>query len=283
MIRRSMVLVTALLACLPLTGSAGKANQDAKAAAAAQAASNDVVVKVLGEAVTEKQILNTINQIARSQQQATPEQLKQKDVVFYKDALETLIGAILLKNEGKEKNITLDKAKVDQTFQSVKGQFQNDDAFQKAMQSQGLDEAGVRKTIEDGVLIQQVLDLALKDLPPITDAEIQKFYDDNPKYFEEPEQFHAAHIFLKVDKTATPEQKAEIKKNSRPSAPTSRARRSHLPKRLPRIPMTSNPPQKAVILAISSAANYCRRSKPRYLQPNPECCRRLWRRNSATT
>ena len=213
MIRRSVVLAAALLAFLPLTGSAEKANQEAKAASGVQATTDDVVVKVLGESITERQILNTINQIAQArQQQATPQQLQQKDTVFYKDALETLIGGILLKNEGKDKNIIADKAKVDQTFQSVKGQFPTEEAFQKAMASQGVKEADVRKSIEEGIVIQQVLDLALKNIPAVSDAEIQKFYNENPKYFDELEQVHAAHIFMRVDKSATPEQKAEIRK-----------------------------------------------------------------------
>ncbi len=213
MIRRSVVLAAALLAFLPLRGSAEKANQEAKAASAAHATTDDIVVKVLGESITEKQILSTINQIAQArQQQATPQQLQQKDIVFYKDALETLIGGILLKSEGKEKNIVADKAKVDQTFQSVKGQFPTGEAFQKAMESQGVKEADVRKSIEEGMVIQQVLDLALKNIPAVSDADIQKFYNENPKYFDEPEQVHAAHIFMRVDKSATPEQKAEIRK-----------------------------------------------------------------------
>ena len=119
MIRRSMVLVAALLACLPLTGSAEKANQDVKPPAAAQAATDDVVVKVLGESITEKDVLNTINQIARAQQQqASPQQLLQKDTFYYRDALETLIGSVLLKNEGKEKNIVADPAKIEETYKS---------------------------------------------------------------------------------------------------------------------------------------------------------------------
>ncbi|MGA2262579.1 MAG: peptidylprolyl isomerase [Acidobacteriota bacterium] len=213
MIRRSVVLAAALLAFLPMRGSAEKANQEAKAASAVPATTDDVVVKVLGESITEKQVLSKINEIAQQlQQQATPQQLQQKDIVFYKDALETLIGGILLKSEGKEKNIVADKAKVDQTFQSVKGQFPTEEAFQKAMANQGVKEADVRNAIEEGIVIQQVLDLTFKNIPAVSDADIQKFYNENPKYFDEPEQVHAAHIYMRVDKNATPEQKAEIRK-----------------------------------------------------------------------
>ena len=42
------------------------------------------------------------------------------------------------------------------------------------------------------------------------EGDIQKFYDENPKYFEQPEQAHAAHILLRVPPNSTPEQKMEV-------------------------------------------------------------------------
>jgi peptidyl-prolyl cis-trans isomerase C len=173
------------------------------------------VVKVLGESITEKQVLEAINQLVvqRAQnQQITQAQIEQKDTLFYKDALDSLVGTILFKNEAKEKNLVADKAKVEENFQSMKAQYPNEEAFQKALEAQGIKEADLRSKIETNLLCDQILDMIAKDLPPPTDAEIQKFYDENPKYFEAPEQVHAAHIFLRVDQKATPEQKAEIRK-----------------------------------------------------------------------
>jgi peptidyl-prolyl cis-trans isomerase C len=211
MIRRSIVMIVAMLAFLPLAGSAVKAFQDPKTNPPGQAAADVVVVKVLGVSITEKQVLATINQIARSQQ-ATQQQIQTKDITFYKDALDTLIGALLLKNEAKEKGLIADQAKVEEAMKSVKGQFPTEAQYQQALQQQNLKEVDVRQSITDNLLYQQVLDPVVKAIAEPTDAEIQKFYDENPKYFDEPEQVHAAHIFLKVDATAPPEQKAELRK-----------------------------------------------------------------------
>jgi len=173
------------------------------------------VVKVLGESITEKQVLEAINQIVLQRardQQITQDQIEQKDILFYRDALDTLLGTILLRNEAKEKNLVADKAKVEEAFQSTRAQYPNEEAFRKALDAQGLKEADLRNSIETNILCQQILDVMAKDLPPPTDAEIQKFYDENPKYFAAPEQVHAANIFLRVDPKATPEQKAKIRK-----------------------------------------------------------------------
>jgi len=216
MIRRFMVLIVVFLTFLPLTGSTREVRQDIKKADAPQAAASDsLVVKVLGESITEKQVLDAINQFlvqrARSQP-ITQEQIQQKDTLFYRDALDTLIGTILFKHEAKERNLVVDKAKVDEAFQSMKAQYPNEEAFQKALDAQGLKEADLRNSIETNLLCQQVLDIIAKNLPPPTDAEIQKFYYENPKYFGSPEQVHAAHIFLRAGQNATPEQKTEIRK-----------------------------------------------------------------------
>ncbi len=208
------VLTVVLLSLLPLLGSAQNTQntQDPKAVATLPAPEPDpVVARVLGEAITEKQVLGVINQLAGNPQ-ADPQMVRQKNVAFYKEALDTLIGAILLRNEAKEKNILPDQAKVDETFKTVRGQFQTDAGYQNALKAQGLTEADLRKQIESSVIYQQMLDLVVKDVPAATDAEIQKFYDENPKYFEEPEQVHATQIFLKVDKAASPEQKGATRK-----------------------------------------------------------------------
>ncbi len=214
MIRRSFVSVMILMTCLPAIFLGGQSKPEVKAAATAQAPPDEVIVRVLGENITEKQVLNTISQLAaraQQQQQLTPQQLQQKNTLFFRDAIETLIGGVLLKNEGKTKNLVADKTRVDAAYQSLKSQFPNEEAFQKAMQGQGLTEPEVRKSVEDNVIFQMLLEPVFKVLPPITDADIQKFYDENPKYFEGTDQAHVAHIFMRVDRNAPPDQKAAIR------------------------------------------------------------------------
>jgi peptidyl-prolyl cis-trans isomerase C len=211
-----MLLIAVLLTLLPLSGLPRGVRQDTKKTDAAQApASDPIVVKALGQTVTEKQVVDAINQIVLQlarDKQITQDQIEKKDILYFRDALDTLVGTILLKNEALEKHYVVDKAKVEENLQSMKAQYPNEESFQKAIAAQGLKEEDLRRTIEINLLCQQVLDEMAKSLPPPTAAEIQKFYDDNPKYFDAPEQVHAAHIFLRVDANASPEQKAAIRK-----------------------------------------------------------------------
>ncbi len=184
--------------------------KDPPAAGQAVAQNNEVVARLLGESITEKDVLSAIDEMAR-RNQLQPQQMQQKNVLLFKEALDNLIGFALLKNEVKEKNITADPAKVEESYNGLVKRFQTEDEFKKALATQGLTDAQLRKNIEEGLIYQQVLDQATKDVPAPTDTDIKKFYDENPKYFAMPEQVHAAHILLKVDQNATPEKKAEVK------------------------------------------------------------------------
>jgi peptidyl-prolyl cis-trans isomerase C len=170
-----------------------------------------VIAKVAGESITEKQVVEAINQLAR-QRPLSREQMQQRDVLLYKDALETLIGLALLKNEAREMNIAVEPAKLDESWQAMVKRFSNENRFKQALLAQGMTETDLRRKMEDSLLFQKVIDSAVVNPPAATDEDAQKFYDGNPQYFQIPEQVHAAHILLKVDAAATPEQKAELRK-----------------------------------------------------------------------
>ncbi len=168
-----------------------------------------VVVRVGGTPITEKEVLEAINQLARRQPPTGPESA---NVPRYKEAVDALVGFVLLKKEAKEKNITVEPSKVDEAWQTLVKRFPSEDQFKRAMLMQGVNEEQVRKSIGDSLLYQKVLEGAMKDVPPPADADMQKYYEDNPQYFQAPEMVHAAHILLKTGPAATPEQKAEIRK-----------------------------------------------------------------------
>jgi peptidyl-prolyl cis-trans isomerase C len=213
MSRRLLVLASLLFVLVASCTQAQEAKQAPKdPPAASQPAKPDspVVVRLLGESITEKEVLAAIDDLAR-RNQLPPQQMQQKNTLFFKDALDNLIGMILLKNESKEKKIAADTAKVEETYKDLVKRFPSEAEFKKALIAQGMTEAELHKNIEQNLVYQQVIDQAVKDVPAPTDVEIKKFYDDNPQYFSAPEQVHAAHILLKIDKNATPEKKAEAK------------------------------------------------------------------------
>ncbi len=178
---------------------------------ASQEQSSIVIVRVKGEPITEKEVLDAINQLA-ARQQLNAQQMKQKDTLLFTQAVDNVIATVLLRNEAREKKLTVDQSKINENYEGIRKRFSTEDAFKKALAAQGLNETELRKALEENMLVSLAAEAASKDVPAASEAEIKKFYDDNPKYFDQPEQAHAAHILLRVPPNSTPEQKAEIKK-----------------------------------------------------------------------
>jgi parvulin-like peptidyl-prolyl isomerase len=185
------------------------AHSQSSSAAAAESSTNLVIARVSGEPITEKQILSAIEVLAK-QTVIKPDQKKQRNTILFKGALDNLVTVAILKSEAKKQNITVDKAKVDQQMQVFASQYPSRLEFEKAMARQGLNEAEVRKNVEETYSVQALIDTAVKNAPPVSDADVQKFYDSNT--LSAPERAHVAQLFLKFEENGTPEQKAELKK-----------------------------------------------------------------------
>ena len=223
MVRRtliSLVLLSVVICCTAraqqATPAPAPATQAPTTPAAAAPAAKDettdlVVARVFGQPITEKQVVSAINQIA-AQQRISPDKMQQRNLLLFKTALDSLIRVALVKNQARLLNVTADPAQIDQVLKQYSQRFRTPEEFQKALASQGLAESDLRSEIEESIIVQKVLDQAVKGVPEATDAEIGKFYDENPSAFETPEQVHAAHILLRTDPKGTPEQKAEVKK-----------------------------------------------------------------------
>lgn len=203
-------LLFALVASCTQAQEAKQTPKDPSAATQAAKPDSPVVVRLLGESITEKEVLAAIDDLAR-RNQLPPQQMQQKDTLLFKDALDNLIGMVLLRNEGKEKKITADTAKVEEAYKDFVKRFPSEDEYKKALIAQGMTEMELHRNIEQNLVYQQLIDQAVKDIPAPAEVEIKKFYDDNPQYFSAPEQVHAAHILLKTDNKAAPEKKAEAK------------------------------------------------------------------------
>lgn len=210
----SVMYLLLIIAALCLTAQAQQQTPPAStpAPSAEAAAGTDlVVVRVAGEPITEKHVVAAINALSR-QKQLPADTQQERNVNLFKGAVDNIVIATLLKNEARRQNLEPDQEKVEQQWQQNLKKFSSQADFQKALAAQGLTDVQLRKNIEENMKMQQVLDLAAKNAQPVTDADVQKFYDDNSQKFSRQEQVHAAHILLQVDKNNTPEQKAEIKK-----------------------------------------------------------------------
>jgi len=60
--------------------------------------------------------------------------------------------------------------------------------------------------------MQKIIDEASKDAAPVSEAEVEKYYTENPDKFAVPERARVSHILLRIPSGATAAQKEEIRK-----------------------------------------------------------------------
>ena len=216
MIRSAAILITLLLTLVTGVTAAEENAPDAETSNSAEAVSQDtaadlVVVRVSGDPITEKQVLDAINELTK-QENYTLEQSKQRNTLLFDRAVESLMTVSLMRTRMREMNITVDDADLEEQFKLLTQRFSSTEAFQNAMADQGLTETDLRNNLRENIRMQKVVDEASKNAAAITEADIEKCYVDNPNQFALPERAHMAHILLKVPPDATAAQKEEIRK-----------------------------------------------------------------------
>ena len=208
---RSAFIFTILLS-LFMSGVAAADEVPAAAESASPYSATDLVVaRVSGDPITEKQVSDAINELAK-REELSLEQTKQRNSLLFDRAVEVLVTHSLLKARIREMNIAVDDATVEAQVRQTAQRFPSQEAFQKALASQGLTEAGLRNSIVENIKMQKITEEASKNAAIVSDAEIEKFYADNPDKFALPERARMAHILLQIPQGATAVQKEEIRK-----------------------------------------------------------------------
>ena len=128
------------------------------------------------------------------------------------DVLDSLIDRELLYQESKKKGIQINSEAVDDQLKNIQHRYPNKDDFKKLLKEMGMSESDVKAQIERGMAIQALIDKEVAEKIKISDEESKSFYDNNPQFFEQPEQVKASHILIKVAADAPETQKAEARK-----------------------------------------------------------------------
>src|SRR5712671_1840702 len=123
-------------------------------------------------------------------QNIPPEQM----VMMEQQVLERLIQVQLLMGKATD----TDKAKGAETsnkrFDNVKTRAGTEEALNRQLKSVGMSQEDLHGKMLEEATAEAVLERELK--VNVTDADVKKFYDDNPAKFEQPEMVRASHILL---------------------------------------------------------------------------------------
>ena len=207
-IESSVLLLMA--ASLPVWGAAPDTPATTNAPAAAKPAvpslfGNTVVAKGKGVEVTRAQLDDKVirlkAQAAGRGQNIPPEHMAMVD----QQVLEQLIQVQLLQGKATAEDKAAGKTLAEKRFEEAKTKLGSEEALNRQLKLMGTTRTEVLTEWTDSATAENVLKRELK--VNITDADAQKYYDENPARFEQPEMVRASHILLM---TTDPKTNAEL-------------------------------------------------------------------------
>ena len=192
------------------------ATEEAKPVAAADAAVDlDVaVVTVNGQKITEKEVSDAVDKMVEMQKKRMPPGMELPDSMaqqIRKSVVDKKIDMILLNQKMKEKGIQVSDEQVTQELQNIADQQgMTMEQIEADIANSGMTMEDVKEQIRHSLQIKAMME-SEDPSSVVTEADAKKFYDENPNYFEKPEQVRASHILIKFEPNATDEQKAAAK------------------------------------------------------------------------
>ena len=151
------------------------------------ATQNNIVAKVNGVAISETELQEFLFQQGGS------------------EALDTLIQQSIINQESKKQSIQVSEADIDTELATVKASFDSEDAFNQALETSGMTLDDLRKNILTNIQIIRLLDAK----QPITEEEIQLYFETNKDSLGVAEEVKASHILVATEELAN-EVKAKI-------------------------------------------------------------------------
>ena len=180
--------------------------------AVAQKTPSDKVAVVNGTAISatdlDREVKLWSERMASQGRQLPPDQLP----AVRNQILESLISQELLYQASKKNKIKVDQKIIDERYDAIKKRFKTEEEFKDAIAKMGVTEAIIQAQLEKGLAIDELLKTKIVKDIEVTDEESRKYYDEHLDQFKQAEQVKASHILIKVEPTATDEQKAEARK-----------------------------------------------------------------------
>jgi foldase protein PrsA len=192
MARRSLLILISLLALLAAAGCGGGSGS----------VPNDAVAVVDGENVPRSQydaLITQAKKTFKTQKRDFPKagtaerkQLDQQAVAF-------LVQRVELAQAAEDMDIKITDADVNKQLEQIKKQYFAGDEkrYQKQLKQQGLTDAQVRNDVRANVISEKLFAEVTKDVK-VSDADIQKYYDENKAQYGTPESRDVRHILVKT-------------------------------------------------------------------------------------
>jgi peptidyl-prolyl cis-trans isomerase C len=122
-----------------------------------------------------------------------------------------MISRELIYQESQKKGIKVPPEFVNEELTAIKNQFADPKQYDAALAEMKITEDKLKEQIVQRQSIRTLIDQEIVPKIKISDEQAKEFYDKNPKLFQRPEEVHAQHILLKIEKNADEKTRTEAR------------------------------------------------------------------------
>ena len=168
-----------------------------------------LAARVNGTGISQEQLERTFDEELRQRklnllQIRNPERLKQ----MKRGVLDRLIEQELFWQQAQVAGTVASSQEVEQAFQSTRGQFKSQEAFERRLLAEGYTPESYRTLVKKQVSATKYANRVGEKAATVSDEEVHRFYVDNPSEFRRPQQVTAREIVIKVAAGASAEERA---------------------------------------------------------------------------
>ena len=216
--RKSLLLLTCFsLVAVSFPGgtafAAEKKKATAKKAVTSPSPAASAVAKVNGTTITRGELDRAMKvMLAQTGNPSTlpADQKKAAETAV----LNQLVSAELLYQAGKKLEVKDIENKVATQVSSAKAKFPSPAQFEKSLQDNGLTENDLKEYSRKEIYINNLIETKIASKVTVSEAEVKKFYDENPDKFKLAESVRASHVLIGADAKATEADKKKAKEKA---------------------------------------------------------------------
>jgi len=204
----SATAATSASAAAPVAApGAPPAGAAARPEAIAPSSLPDVVARLDGEAISKTDLLARAAEARGAlAERGTRPPAPTRD--FYRRVLDDILGNRLLYRDLKARNQTATPEEIAAQVQAIRAQFPSDEAFDRALAERGFDRARLERDVAESVTVQKWVTGVVVPSVAVTEADVRRYYDENPERMVEPERVHARHLLVRAGDDVPPEERA---------------------------------------------------------------------------
>ncbi len=200
-----------IVAALVLFTACGSGDSQSAAAGADSASSDgDPVAIVNGREVPRSLFERQLQQQLQAYQAQGMEIDDEQMELFEQQLVDQLIARELVLQDGESRGIAPSDEDIQAELNDIRAQFPDEDGFEEALEQQNLTLEEIERNIAEQFVIEEILESDVLANTGVDETSAREFYEDNPEFFETPDQVRASHILI-LTQGASDEERAEAR------------------------------------------------------------------------